>query len=60
MSYVVVDRNGTIMGTYGTRAGAERRRESLDMEYGGYRYRVRERAEGKKNKLKIKSKEATV
>ena len=54
MSYVVVDRNGTIMGTYGTRAGAERRRESLDMEYGGYRYRVRERAEGKKNKLKIK------
>ena len=59
MSYVVVDRNGTIMGTYGTRAGAERRRESLDMEYGGYRYGVI-KAKGRKNKLKIQSKEATV
>jgi len=37
----VIDRkDGTNMGTYGTKSGAEKRRETLDSEYGGYRYGV--------------------
>jgi len=39
--YKVIDRkDGTNMGTYGTKQGAERKREALDTEYGGYRYGV--------------------
>ena len=41
------------MGTYGTKSGAERKKDALDNEYGGYRYRVQLKAQ-RKNKLKIK------
>ena len=43
-------------GTYGTKTGAERKKDALDNEYGGYRYRVRLQAKkktSKKDKLKI-------
>ena len=56
MPYQVLDRDGKLMGTYGTKAGAERKKDSLDNEYGGYRYRVRLQAKkktSKKDKLKI-------
>ena len=57
MSYQVLDRDGTLMGTYGTKAGAERKKDSLDNEYGGYRYKVRLKAK-KKSKKDLKIKEA--
>ena len=57
MSYQVLDRDGKLLGTYGTKTGAERKKDALDNEYGGYRYRVRLQAKkkktSKKNKLKI-------
>ena len=56
MPYQVLDRDGKLMGTYGTKAGAERKQDALDNEYGGYRYRVRLQAKkktSKKDKLKI-------
>mgnify|MGYP003139148463 CR=1 FL=1 len=53
MPYQVLDRDGKLMGTYGTKAGAERKKDSLDNEYGGYRYRVRLQAK-KKNNSKVK------
>ena len=52
MSYKVLDRDGTIMGTYGTKKGAERKKDALDNEYGGYRYRV-EKAKKQSNKSKL-------
>jgi len=56
MSYQVLDRDGTLMGTYGTKSGAERKKDSLDNEYGGYRYKVRLKAKKKsKQDLKIKT-----
>ena len=55
MSYQVLDRDGTLMGTYGTKAGAERKKDALDNEYGGYRYRVRLQAKKNKKNLKIRS-----
>lgn len=54
MSYQVLDRDGKLMGTYGTKKGAERKKDALDNEYGGYRYRVRLQAKNKK-KLKIRN-----
>ena len=53
MSYKVLDRNGDLMGTYGTKKGAERKKDALDNEYGGYRYRV-EKAKRKSNRSKLK------
>ena len=56
MPYQVLDRAGKLMGTYGTKTGAERKIDALDNEYGGYRYRVRLQAKkktSKKDKLKI-------
>ena len=56
MPYQVLDRDGKLMGTYGTKAGAERKKDALDNEYGGYRYKVRLKAEKKSKKdLKIKT-----
>jgi len=53
MSYQVLDRDGTLMGTYGTKSGAERKKDSLDNEYGGYRYKVRLKAKKKSNRKKL-------
>jgi len=52
MPYQVVDRDGKLMGTYGTKSGAERKKDALDNEYGGYRYRVRLQAKKKNKKSK--------
>ena len=53
MPYQVLDRDGKLMGTYGTKSGAEPKKDALDNEYGGYRYRVRLQAK-KKNNSKVK------
>ena len=55
MSYQVLDRDGTIMGTYGTKRGAERKKDALDNEYGGYRYKVRIKAKKKSKRDKLKT-----
>ena len=54
MSYKVLDRDGTIMGTYGTKKGAERKKDELDNDYGGYKFRVEKAKKKSKNsKMKI-------
>ena len=58
MPYQVLDRDGTLMGTYGTKAGAERKKDTLDNEYGGYRYRVQIKASKKKSKKDLQIKKA--
>lgn len=56
MPYQVVDKkDGTVMGTYGTRKGADRKADQLDNEYGGYRYKVQlKQAKGKKRNSKLR------
>jgi len=58
MPYQVIDKkDGTIMGTYGTRKGADRKADQLDNEYGGYRYKVqlkKAQAKPKNNNAKLK------
>ena len=58
MPYQVLDRDGKLMGTYGTKAGAERKKDTLDNEYGGYRYRVQIKASKKKSKKDLQIKKA--
>ena len=56
MPYNVIDRKtGVIMGTYGTLKGATRKQDSLDNEYGGYRFGV-EKIQAKNNRSKLKMK----
>lgn len=39
--YIVLDtRTGSVVGSYQTRAGAQRKADALDLEYGAVRYRV--------------------
>jgi hypothetical protein len=58
MPYQVLDRDGKLMGTYGTKKGAERKKDTLDNEHGGYRYRVQIKASKKKTKKDLKIKKA--
>ena len=58
MPYQVLDRDGKLMGTYGTKKGAERKKDALDNEYGGYRYRVQIKASKKKSNKDLKIKKA--
>jgi len=58
MPYQVLDRDGKLMGTYGTKKGAERKKDILDNEYGGYRYRVQIKASKKKSNKDLKIKKA--
>ena len=54
MPYNVIDRKtGVIMGTYGTLKGATRKSNTLDNEYGGYRFGV-EKIQAKNNRSKLK------
>jgi len=55
MPYQVIDRDGKLMGTYGTKRGAERKKDVLDNEYGGYRYKVRIKAKKKSKRDKLKT-----
>tara|TARA_R100000234_G_scaffold48436_1_gene28970 strand:- start:4572 stop:4751 length:180 start_codon:yes stop_codon:yes gene_type:complete len=59
MPYDVIDRKtGVVMGTYSTLKGATRKSNSLDNEYGGYRYGVEKIQAKKKSKKSLKIKKA--
>ena len=58
MPYQVLYRDGKLMCTYVTKAGAEKKKDTLDNEYGGYRYRVQIKASKKKSKKDLKIKQA--